>query len=105
MLRFTFKVNSSFLSWPSHPITVPRTQIDYSDLEAEGLDRGSLTVVCPDGTSVSGEMYSGTAGYGPYYQIRMGVPKTHGLLGFPLGFSLSIELERANNIRWVCLRP
>jgi hypothetical protein len=105
MLRFTFKVNSSFLSSPSHPITVPRTQIDYLDLEGEGLDRGSLTVVCPDGTSVSGKMYSGTAGFGPYYQIIMEVPKTHPLLGLPIGFRLSVELERVNNIRWVRLRP
>jgi hypothetical protein len=103
MQRFNFKVNSSFLSWPSHPITVPKTQIDYLKLEKEGLDQGTLRVVCPDGTTVSGDMYSGTAGYGPYYQIRMVVPQNHSVLKLPIGSRLSVELERVNSIRWVRL--
>ena len=105
MQRFRFKVNSSFLSWPSHPITVPRSQIDYIALEREGLHEGSLRVVCLDGTTVNGEMYSGTAGFGPYYQIKMVVPKAHALLELPIGYRLLVEMESANNIRWVRLRP
>ena len=103
MLQFRFKVNQSFLTWPSHPITVPKSQIDFAQLEEEGLDRGDLKVVCPDGTSLSGKMYSGTAGFGPYYQIRMVVPETHPILDLPVGSRLSVELVRRSNLNWVRL--
>ena len=39
MVRFKFIVNKSFLDWPSHPITVPKSKVDYAKLEAEDLDR------------------------------------------------------------------
>lgn len=104
-LQFQFKVNKSFLSWPSHPITVPKSQLAYADLEAEGLDRGDLKVVCPDVTSLRGEMYSGTTGFGPYYQIRIAVPVSHSILALPAGSCLSVALERRDNVSWVRLRP
>src|SRR3954471_8519708 len=69
MVEFTFTVNKSFLSYSSHPITIPRTQVDYSILENENL-LGRVTIVSPSGRIVRGHIYSGTAGFGPYHQIR-----------------------------------
>jgi hypothetical protein len=50
-------------------------------------------------------MYSGTAGYGPYYQIRIIIPDNHLLLRLPIGFPLLIELERSQDTSWVRISP
>ena len=70
MISFRFNMNSSFNDYSTHPITVPKGQVDYSLLKKEGLDGGDLTIVFPRGERVRGHIYSGRAGYGPYYQIR-----------------------------------
>lgn len=69
MIRFHFGVNDSFLR-STHPITIPRKQVDYRELRAEGLDGGDITVVLPHGEELNAQIYSGIAGWGPYYQIR-----------------------------------
>ncbi len=94
MVRFRFTVNKSFLDWPTHPITVPKSKVDYTSLEDEGLDDGELRIQTPDGSTSGGLMYSGKAGYGFYYQIRMNVPDGHSLLSLPIGSELIVELER-----------
>lgn len=103
MLQFYFTVNHSFISWPIHPITVPRGQVEYAHLKAEGLHGGVLTVLCPDGSSLSGNMYSAVAGFGPYYQIRMAIPPTHPILELPVGYRLSVQLERTKGTNLVRL--
>ena len=35
-----------------------------------GLDKGNFTIIFPKGEKVRGHMYSGVAGYGPYFQLR-----------------------------------
>lgn len=104
MIRFRFTVNKSFLDWPSHPITVPKSKVDYARLEAEGLDRGDLRIQTPDGSTLGGLMYSGKAGYGFYYQIRIEVPDRHSLLNLRIGSELIVELDRTANTSWVGLR-
>lgn len=103
MIHFRFTINKSFLDWPSHPITVPKSKVNYATLEAEGLDRGDLRVQSPDGSTLGGLMYSGKAGYGFYYQIRIDVPDRHSLLRLPLGSQLLVELVRQGNTSWVKL--
>ena len=72
MLEFDFTVNKSFLNPEDrHPeITVPRSQVDYSELCNQGLDEGELTIMFPRGERISGKMRSSRAKWGPYYQIR-----------------------------------
>lgn len=71
MLYFRFTINASFLQYSTHPITVPKSQVKYSQLVSEEVDKGDLTIIFPKGERVRGHMYYGEAGYGPYYQIRM----------------------------------
>ena len=71
MISFQFTINNSFKTYTTHPITVPKNQVDYTCLEKELLHKGDLTIVFPKGERVRGHMYHGKAGYGPYYQIRM----------------------------------
>ena len=72
MLEFSFTVNESFLNAKySHPITVPSSQVDYSELCKQGLDEGELTITFPRGERTCGRMHSSKAGYGQYYQIRV----------------------------------
>lgn len=70
MISFAFRVNRSFREYATHPITIPKSQVDYRQLERElaGGVEGDLRF--PDGSSVPAFVYGGVAGYGPYFQIR-----------------------------------
>jgi len=70
MITFQFTVNDSFNTYSTHPITVPKSQVDYSELKKQTLDSGDFIITFPRGERVRGHMYSGDAGYGHYYQIR-----------------------------------
>lgn len=70
MITFRFTINESFRSGPTHPITVPKSQVDYSVLSDAGLGKGEYTIIFPKGERARGHMYSGVAGYGPYFQLR-----------------------------------
>ncbi len=70
MISFHFTISHSFLKYTTHPITIPKTQVQYREMEQEGLERGDLTIIFPKGERLRGHMYYGVSGYGPYYQIR-----------------------------------
>jgi hypothetical protein len=70
MVAFRFTINESFKTASTHPITVPKNQVDYTELSKLGLDKGKFTITFPKGERINGHMYSGVAGYGPYYQKR-----------------------------------
>lgn len=70
MATFEFTVNQSFLEASGHPITVPKSQLDYKLLLSLGLDHKNLVVVLPKGERYEAEIYHGEAGYGEYFQIR-----------------------------------
>lgn len=91
MIAFRFKVNRSFLEWPSHPITVPRSQVDYQSLERELGHTDSLEIITPEGERLRGTLHYGVAGYGPYYQIR--IPDRASLSEFRLGQTLRIKMQ------------
>ena len=71
MIVFRFKINDSFLNYSTHPITVPKSQVDYNKLVRENLDRGDLNIIFPKGEILKGHVYYGVSGYGEYYQIRI----------------------------------
>ena len=70
MIAFRFTINESFKTGSTHPITVPKSQVDYSVLSESGLGKGEFTIIFPKGERAHGHMYSGVAGYGPYFQLR-----------------------------------
>jgi hypothetical protein len=71
MAVFRFTVNQSFLGTKGHPITVPKSQIPYKALEAEGLSEKSVTIIFPRGERSEGQLYHGKAGFGEYYQLQV----------------------------------
>ena len=73
MNAFPFIARKSFLRRRSHPITIPRSYVNYQQLEAEGLDRGPYFVIFPKGEQVSGRLRLGTNNWGPYYQLTVDV--------------------------------
>ena len=92
MIVFSFTINSSFLNYPTHPITVPRSCVDYRRIRAEFEERALLRIVAPNGVEFTGELYFATAGYGEYYQIRVkGGPK-QSLSGLTRGDRVSVQL-------------
>ena len=71
---FGFNAGKSFLAEVGHPITVPREQVDYTALQASGLNRKRLLLILPRGecdTERYYTLYDHTAGYGPYHQLQM----------------------------------
>ncbi|MEX1187519.1 MAG: hypothetical protein WEA80_13110 [Gemmatimonadaceae bacterium] len=71
---FAFNIGKAFLDQPSHPITVPREQVDYAALEASSLNRQKLSLLFPRGERNAERfytLYQGTAGRGPYYQLQL----------------------------------
>jgi hypothetical protein len=71
MAVFRFTVGRAFLKNKGHPITIPKSQVPYRALEAEGLSQRSVTIVFPRGERFEGQIYHGEAGYGEYYQLQM----------------------------------
>jgi len=62
-LHFRFRVNQSFLGYPGHPITIPKTEVDYKRLESELLHQGEFIVIFPKGERLTAKMYHGDAGW------------------------------------------
>ena len=71
MIAFTFTINRSFKTQSTHPIAVPKSQVEYKKLTCKGLDSGELTIRFQHGETAKGYMYAGVAGLGPHYQIRI----------------------------------
>ena len=93
MISFDFTVNKSFFAG-NHPITVPKTQVDYDVIKALGLSDVKAFIVCPDATKLKGKIYHGTAGYGPYYQIRMERSRHDPLSKLPIGKKIFIQIQK-----------
>jgi len=74
MIMFPFRVGKAFLEYPNHPITIPRKY--YPEL-LDGIYKGEteralpISIAPPKGRTLTGEIYSGVSGYGPYYQIKI----------------------------------
>ncbi len=70
MITFKFRINHSFLLYSSHPVTVPRSQVNYRDVEELLCSTREAWVSLPGIGAYRGIVYFNHAGYGPYYQIR-----------------------------------
>jgi len=71
MAVFRFTVNKSFLEYNWHPITVPKSQVPYRALEAEGLSQ-RITIIFPRGERLEGQLHYGPhSGFGEYYQLQV----------------------------------
>jgi hypothetical protein len=93
MLAFQFRVNASFLTYSSHPITIPKSQIDYRSLGVQLASVRWVEVSAPDGRVLAAAIYSGTAGYGPYYQIRCQGYPGDAMCDIQKGTLLNVELH------------
>ena len=71
MAVFRFTAGKAFLENNGHPITVPKSQLPYRTLEAEGLCQKHVTIVFPRGERFEGQLYHGEAGYGEDYQLQV----------------------------------
>ena len=71
MTVFRFTAGKAFLENKGHPITVPKSQVPYLALEAEGLSQKNVTIIFPRGERFEGQLYHGEAGYGEYYQLQV----------------------------------
>jgi hypothetical protein len=76
---------------------VPISQVSYERVAADGFDGGVLTIAFEDERELRGKMRYATAGYGPYYQIRVFIDEAHPLFLLPTGTIVTVTLERAQD--------
>jgi hypothetical protein len=95
MIVFKFRVNHSFLAYPAHPITVPRSQVDYDQVQNVLSAQDEAWVHLPNIGAYRGLMYHGRAGYGPYYQVRLLEPVRMVLTGLDVGELVEVLIFQA----------
>lgn len=98
MIRFRFKVGNAFLNYLHRPITIPKSQVSYNDIEAQQLHSDNIRVICPNGERMAGCIIYSTAGYGPYYQIKVEGEKNDPLSRLSVGKVLVVEIEKIGSI-------
>lgn len=92
MIRFKFQVGKAFFD-RGHRITIPRSQVRYDKIRAEGLDK-DLIVIFPRGEQTTARFSDSTAGRGPYYYIDI-----RGMLPDYLKRNDHLIVELSNNGR------
>lgn len=93
MITFPFIAGRSFLNYPTHPITIRKAC--YPELQTEGLTSGDVVVATADG-HIRGIIYSGNAGWGPYYQIRArGKNPGDPSFTFAIGQHILVEIQKS----------
>jgi hypothetical protein len=96
MIEFTFRVNDLFLLYPSHPLTVPRSKVDYREVRLlMGLSE-DVWVHLPTVGAHQARMYYGRSGFGPYYQLRFAEPVPIGRTGLSRGDRVRVLLFHAD---------
>ena len=92
MIQFLFDVNESFLK--DGLITIKKKC--YTALHEQGfLTEDDYRILFPSGRSEIAYIYSGVAGWGPYYQIRLrNRPSTLPVEEFHKGQRLTVKIER-----------
>lgn len=70
MITFWFRINDSFLGYPAHPITIPKSQVPYGDVADLLLTAREAWITIPGAPAIRAKVGHGIAGYGEYYQVR-----------------------------------
>lgn len=90
-VEFNFVINRSFLSAPSHPITVLKR---YNPQLGRYLlsHRHEIVLCASNCKTLNAYIYYGVAGWGPYYQIR--IPgRQYKVIGGDYYLDQDIEIE------------
>jgi hypothetical protein len=74
MITFWFRINASFLGYPAHPITIPKSQVPYGEVADLLLVSRDVWINIDGSPPTRGHVYHGIAGWGEYYQIRCDAP-------------------------------
>ena len=67
MIEFKFKVGKAFLK-PRRKITIPK-RFNASIGNSRIIGLGSIRIICPNGTTLKGKIYSSYNNAGLYYQM------------------------------------
>ena len=89
---FRFRVNKSFLTYPSRPITIP---VHLNDsVRAQGLDADAVRIQGPDGHEFNGRIYGSRNNQGEYHQIVVSGHQGDALSNLPIGHSVNVAILR-----------
>ncbi len=103
-MTFSFMVNWSFLGYCTHPITVPRSQVDHAALQKLVSDNPQVLVRAPNGAYSKGKLYSGLSSWGPYHQVRVDSLEVAWEHGLEFHERVTIVLKRVGKVLVVDIR-
>ena len=84
------------MQYDSHPITIP--EFLREELETKNLiPQHEIKITCPDGSVSTGIVYSGIAGYGPYYQIRFRSSRDGSFSGLSVHDAVRVDIEKVSD--------
>jgi len=97
-MKFSFVVNPSFVGYSTHPITIPRSQVDYSGMGRLLVGTVQVIVRAPNGAFCPGRLYSGESSWGRYHQVRAEIPRQGWLHGLGVGDRVIVHLVRVGSV-------
>jgi hypothetical protein len=105
MVKFIFRVNGSFLRYPSHPITIPRSRVDYARVEEILGNKEEVWIGIVGTATARGIIYSGRSGWGEYLQIQAREPMYLGRDWLQLGKLVEVLIFEADRRVEIHVRP
>jgi hypothetical protein len=95
-IAFNFTINMSYLKYGTHPITIPKEVYHFIRVH-KIVPNQEMRITFPDGSTATGYIYYGSAGWGKFYQIK--VKQTHSIRGkgasqFAIGDRIKVEILR-----------
>lgn len=93
-VSFNFTINMSYLKYGTHPITIPKEVYHFLRIH-KILPNQEMRITFPDGSTATGYIYHGRAGWGEFYQIK--IKQTHSIRGkgasqFSKGERIKVEI-------------
>lgn len=97
MISFWFRVNSSFRTYRSHPITIPKGQVRHAEVDRLTSGATEIVVEFPNKGRIPAKIIRGVSGYGEYQQIRTTRPA-----GWPIALArqgqlVEVQMSRLEN--------
>jgi len=104
-VSFSFIINMSFLKYGAHPITIHKEV--YHFLKVHNIaPNQDLLILFPDGSTATGYIYHGTAGWGEFYQIKVKQSYSEtgrGVNQFKKGDRIKVEILKSGSKKQIQL--
>lgn len=95
MLSLSFRVGASFLDYPRHPTTIPKSPLDYGDVDRLIAGATDVAIEFPNSVPIPAKVVRGIAGFREYRQIRTNDEASWPLVVATQGQVVDVSLTRS----------